>query len=255
MAKAEPSGPGVTYGYGRVSTTKQVNKGYSLEEQRGRIDRYAADRGLPAPVYFIDPGKSGKTPFADREAGGELYRRAKRGDHIIVTKLDRAFRNLFDFLNCFDYWVRTGINVHIIDFGGNSIDPQTPTGKAIISILAVIAQMEREVIGQRTAEAHAFLREQGLYLNPRVPKGFKAVKDKGGRGYRAVPDPYTRELMAEIIRWRDEMGMTLDAIRHHLRTSKVKFPNDRYRYWSPDNVKKLYDIGKQLKEAETVTEV
>ena len=76
-------------GYCRASTRKQVD---SPDVQRGKIQDYAAFHKLGVVSCFIDPAKSGKVPWEEREGGRALFAQLRPGDHVIIAKLDRAFR-------------------------------------------------------------------------------------------------------------------------------------------------------------------
>jgi putative DNA-invertase from lambdoid prophage Rac len=64
-----------TFGYARVSTTRQANEGESLDVQRRQIEGYALMHGLARDEIVVEEGVSGSVPIAERPAGGPLFAR------------------------------------------------------------------------------------------------------------------------------------------------------------------------------------
>jgi DNA invertase Pin-like site-specific DNA recombinase len=213
----------IAYGYCRVSTAMQADRGGSLEAQEAAIRGYAEAHALGDPRVFVDPATSGKLPFGDRPAGGELLDRIRPGDHLIVTRIDRGWRSLLDFLECFEVLNRKDICLHVIDFGGNQIDPRTSIGKLVFRILAVVAELEREMIGDRIRSSIRHQRSLGIYHSPRSAAaiGFTAAKAPGGKGFIRVPDVEARKLMAQMLDWH-ESGWSCEQISRHLNASGVR---------------------------------
>jgi DNA invertase Pin-like site-specific DNA recombinase len=149
-------------GYLRVSTDEQANSGAGIEAQRAAILAEAERRGWSAAdVEFIEDTASGKST---KRPGLQLAREAlKRGDAsaLVVAKMDRLSRSLLDFTGIMAEAQRQGWALIALDCPA---DPSTPTGEAMASILATFAQLERRLIGQRTREALAVKRAQGVQL-------------------------------------------------------------------------------------------
>jgi putative DNA-invertase from lambdoid prophage Rac len=252
-----PARPPETHGYCRVSSPGQEKDGQSLDVQHDAIAAYAQAKGLGEVAFYIDGGVSGSIPIADRPAGGKLVERVRRGDHVVMTRINRGFRNLFDFLHRFESWIEHDVHLHIIDFGGNSIDPRTTMGKMIFRVLAVIAEMERDMIGENIRGSVRHMRARGLYHNKCVPHGFRAVKAADGKGYLAVPDPEARALMGRIYRWHVVDGQPLDEIRKHLVRHKVAPPKSikikSWTDWTYQNCKLLLDSERKLRATEENT--
>jgi putative DNA-invertase from lambdoid prophage Rac len=70
-----------TFGYARVSTTRQVSEGESLDVQR--LEGYVLMHGLALDDVVVEEGVSGSIPIAERPAGGALFARLAKGDVII----------------------------------------------------------------------------------------------------------------------------------------------------------------------------
>jgi DNA invertase Pin-like site-specific DNA recombinase len=191
----------IAYGYTRVSTQDQADRGLSLEAQKQEIERYyqylLAPKGVAWGGLFVDPAVSGNTLFGEREAGGRLNTTLEQGDHVIMAKLDRGFRRTDDCCNMVNLWKARGITVHIRDL---NLDTSTPTGDMVIKILSIVAEWERRRIGERTAAAVKLARQNGKAANGFAGYGFKYVGVKGHK--RRVEDLDERATMKSIVKSR-----------------------------------------------------
>ncbi len=177
-------------GYLRVSTDEQANSGAGIAAQRAAILAEAQRRGWSeADVQWIeDAGYSGKDT---RRPGIRLALEVlKRGDAagLVVAKMDRLSRSLLDFTQIMAEAQRQGWALVALDCPA---DPSTPTGEAMASILATFSQLERRLIGQRTREALAIKRAEGVRLGrPRVLAAevvARVVREReAGRSLRAI---------------------------------------------------------------------
>jgi DNA invertase Pin-like site-specific DNA recombinase len=157
------------YPYCRVSTDQQT-----VEQQQAQLRHYFESklhpRGFFWGDFYIDPATSAYKKFTTRRAGTILNGRLKKGDAIIFSKLDRAFRNAADAFRMFALWKNRGVEVHILDI---NVDTSTPIGYAIFGILAVIAEFERSMISQRTKDKCFFIRLHGGILGGQPPPGLR----------------------------------------------------------------------------------
>ncbi len=149
------------YGYTRVSTERQADSGLSLDAQeaaiKGRITELSQVHSAKPGRVYRDGGVSAtKIPFRARPKGGELFKRAKRGDHIVIAKLDRGFRSVKDCLLTLEDLQRRGVTVHLMDM---QIDTSSTVGQLLIGILSTIAQWEATRIGDRIRDAFGRRRE------------------------------------------------------------------------------------------------
>ena len=119
---------------------------------------------------FEDNGFSGKS--LERPAIKRLLDNLNKYNKIIVYKLDRCSRNLLDFSNLLDKLQKN--NVEFVS-ATESLDTTTPTGRAMINIIATFAQLERETIGERIkANYHQRLKDgTGRFLGGALSFGFK----------------------------------------------------------------------------------
>lgn len=206
-------------GYVRVSTDWQATSGLGPEAQRDAIRRYFEYKLQPLGAewvgFYEDPGTSGKVPLRHREAGSRLFLDAEPGDHVVFSKLDRAFRNAKDCLEVVEEATAQGIHLHFLDL---QLDTSSYLGKFFLTVLAAFAEMERAKISERTKEGLAVARAKGK-MHGKAPYGFKFVGPKGHK--RLVPDPYTRALARKFIEF-SEQGYSEEriywwCIQHNIR--------------------------------------
>lgn len=200
-----------TYGYARVSTQEQAD-GTSLAEQQRRINGIAVFRGEMGAETFVDAGVSGSVPLADRLRGGEMLANLCNGDTIIVSKLDRMFRDAADALATLNYFRSIEVKLILCDIG---TEPVTENGvsKLFFTILAGFAEWERDRIRERQAEGIKAKSANGGFNGGRPPFGYMVE----GKGRAAVlkADPAHAAALAELRKCFDEKR-TLRATSNHL---------------------------------------
>ena len=142
-------------GYTRCSTQEQADSGLGLTAQTQRLRAYCGMKGLAILDIIEDPGVSGGKPLADRDGGRELLTiiRKRQADALAMLKLDRMFRNAGDCLTTVEKCEESGIALHIVDLGGNAIDTTSAAGRLMLVILAGAAEMERNLVHERTKAA------------------------------------------------------------------------------------------------------
>ena len=147
-------------GYVRVSTDEQALSGLGLAAQRAAIEAECARRGWTLVAIHEDAlsGKNMVRPglaaaLAEVESGG--------ASAIVVAKLDRLSRSLSDFASLMARAQARHWNLVALDLG---IDLATAAGEFMANVMASAAQWERRIIGQRTRDALAVKRAQGVRL-------------------------------------------------------------------------------------------
>lgn len=133
--------------YVRVSTTSQLEEGYSIDEQKAKLESYCDIKDWHVYKVYTDGGFSGST--TERPALEQLIRDAERKkfDTVLVYKLDRLSRSQKDTLFLIeDVFIKNGIEFLSLQ---ENFDTSTPFGKAMIGLLSVFAQLEREQIKER----------------------------------------------------------------------------------------------------------
>lgn len=133
--------------YVRVSTTNQAEEGYSIDEQIDKLEAYCKIKDWSVYKVYTDGGFSGSN--TDRPALEKLIKDAnkKKFDTVLVYKLDRLSRSQKDTLFLIeDVFIKNGIEFLSLQ---ENFDTSTPFGKAMIGLLSVFAQLEREQIKER----------------------------------------------------------------------------------------------------------
>lgn len=160
-------------GYVRVSTQEQAREGVSLEAQKDKIKKYADLHNLELVEVVIDEGRSGKD--LNREGIQKIISVCREGkvDHLVVYKMDRLTRRTLDLLTLFEEVFKANkIQFHSIS---EKVDTSTAQGKFFLTITGAMAQMERDLISERTREALQYKISKGELVGS-PPLGFEAVE-------------------------------------------------------------------------------
>jgi site-specific DNA recombinase len=151
-------------GYIRVSTEDQAREGVSLAAQRAKIQAYAVVKDWTVLEVIQDDGVSAKTLNRPGLARLLTLVRSRQIDVVVVAKLDRLSRSVRDVYELVELFDKKGVALVSLQ---ESLDATTATGRAMIGLLAVMSQLEREVIGERTRDAMQHLKAQGqVYSRP-----------------------------------------------------------------------------------------
>lgn len=161
------------FGYSRVSTAEQSERGDSLETQAQQIRGYAMIKGWELAEIFVERGVSGSTPLADRPEGARLLAAVLKGDAIVTPKLDRMFRSASDALGTLEAVKDQGVSLHMIDLGGDVTG--NGIGKLTFTILSAVAENERDRIRERIRDVKRHLAKQSIYGGGKRPFGFDIV--------------------------------------------------------------------------------
>lgn len=145
--------------YVRVSTARQSEEGMSLDAQEVQLRAQAAALGYSSVRVIREEGRSGKS-ISGRPAIREALELLNAGeaDALIGAKLDRISRNTRDLLAIVDAADRNGWRLIVLDV---NLDTATPVGRMVLTILAAVAEMERNRIAERQVDSHAERRRRG----------------------------------------------------------------------------------------------
>ena len=203
-------------GYVRVSSEEQSREGASLEAQTARVQDYARQRGLDLVAIVTDAGVSARISLAKRPGGAEVAAMLETGaaSHVIVTKLDRAFRSVVDAVSAVTDWDQRGVSLHLLDLGGETINTRSAVGRMFLTMMAAVGEFERGVIGERVAAVHSHKLAMGKAVS-RAPRGARLVRETDGRHSILVPDGAELELYRTACLLR-ESGLTYRAIAAEL---------------------------------------
>jgi DNA invertase Pin-like site-specific DNA recombinase len=155
------------YGYVRVSTDKQCT-----ENQRYEIKQFVSKRNLQIDEW-VEEVISGSYKIHSRKLG-KLFKQIKKGDWLITTELSRLGRNLMHIMNFLHLCMEKETTVFTTkeDYElGNNIN-----SKILAFAFSLSAEIERNLISQRTKEALARKKMEGVILGR--PKGRKSSKYK-----------------------------------------------------------------------------
>jgi DNA invertase Pin-like site-specific DNA recombinase len=139
-------GTGMRFGYGRVSTRDQ-----HTEAQHDAL--LAAD--VDPKNIFVEKAS---TRLAQRPKLEELRKVLRDGDTIVVTKVDRLARSLLDLITIADDLRKQGVTLEVLSGTFNRDDPM---GEAFFQMTGVFAQLERDLIRQRTMDGLQAARARG----------------------------------------------------------------------------------------------
>ncbi len=153
--------------YVRVSTDAQAEEGYSIEYQKELLASFCKSKEYGQFEYYVDPGYSGSS--LDRPAMQKLIEdcNSHRIAIVVVYKLDRLSRSQKDTL----YLMEDVFNRNDVGFVSlkESFDTTTPYGKAMIGVLSVFSQLEREVITERMRMGRGERAKEGLWHGGGIP--------------------------------------------------------------------------------------
>lgn len=145
--------------YIRVSTLEQAQEGYSIGAQKERLLAFCKAHEWLVAGSYVDGGYSGSN--LDRPGIQKLISEVDSFDLVLVMKLDRLSRSQRDTL----YLIEDVFLPHGVDFVSMSeaFDTSAPFGRAMIGILSVFAQLEREQIKERTFMGRVERAKEGLF--------------------------------------------------------------------------------------------
>lgn len=207
--------------YVRVSTTEQAREGTSLDAQEERIRAYCQMSGLSLVDVIREEGVTAAKPLAGRPGGQQITGAvaARRVRHIVALKLDRLFRDAADALNQTRAWDRAGIALHLIDMGGQTLNTATAMGRMFLTMTAAFAELERNLIAERTQAALLYKKSKCLVYGA-VPYGYS----RDGDALKAIETEF--EIVRRIRKWRAR-GWSLRKIADALDRKRVRTKHDR----------------------------
>lgn len=175
--------------YLRVSTEDQAREGFSLSEQKERLEALCKFKGYKIYDYYKDAGISAKTgnkrPEFDR-----MIEDAKSGkiNTIVALKLDRISRSVYDWE--FIMKITDEYNIDLV-CANDDVNTTTANGKMITRIMMSVSQNEIERTSERTKVGLSGAIKQG-HIPARAPIGYKHIDKK------LVPDPLTKDIVIKI---------------------------------------------------------
>ncbi len=178
--------------YDRVSTELQVKEGLSLEAQKQALTDYANSHGYDIVGYYADEGITARKKMQNRKDLIRLLHdvEADKIDLILVTKLDRWFRNIKDYHNTQAILEAHNCNWKTIY---EEYDTSTTNGRFAINIMLSVNENECDRTSDRINSVFEYKKSRKEHLNGKPAYGYTADKDK-----KLIKDPKTKEIVDDI---------------------------------------------------------
>lgn len=194
-----------TFGYARVSTDDQ-----NLALQIKALKEY----GVPEGCIYTEKASGAKI---GRTELGRVLKRLRSGDTLVVWKLDRLGRTVAGIVEVVARLERDGINLVMLT---ERVDTSTPMGKAVLHFMAAMAQLERDLISERTKAGMAVAAAQGA---------------KFGKSHYITGYPKRLARFEEMFRDPGFVEMTVKEIIDELNKADRRAPKitslETYRAW------------------------
>jgi putative DNA-invertase from lambdoid prophage Rac len=141
------------FAYGRVSTKDQSTENQKLEIERA---------GYEVQYWYADEGVSGKVSASQRPQFAKLLGQIRDGETLVVSKLDRLGRDALDVGATIKALAARKIEVVVLQLG--KMDLTSPAGKLMLNMLSAVAEMERDLLVERTQAGLARAKKEGKTL-------------------------------------------------------------------------------------------
>lgn len=197
----------------------QAADGLSLDAQTAAIEQYCAAHGYTLLKIYRDVISGGKDQRPG--LGAALEQLQNSADILIVLKFDRLSRSIKHFCELYERYFKDGRKELVAI--RESIKLDSSLGRALVSILLVFAQMEREATGERTREAIRHLRSRGYHFG-KVPYGMRATPAPDNPRFRLlVEEPSEQAVLLKLREWNTE-GVSISEMASRLNADGVKPP-------------------------------
>jgi site-specific DNA recombinase len=216
-------------GYGRVSTRKQVDKGFSIGAQEEALPRFIERRGWELVGLYIELGVSGHR--ADRPEFQRLLRDADAGklDVVVVPRIDRLGRSFSQMAQAKERLEACGVRIVAMDL---DVDFATVPGLVIWGTITAIADGERRAIGSRVADtAEPRARSGKVWGGRRALYGYRRSKPVG-----LVVHPDEARVVRRIFE-QAAAGLRVPEITYRLNDDGIRTLEGRA--WDRQNVRRL----------------
>lgn len=203
------------YGYLRVSTDEQDSN-----SQKQGVEKFARERGLKIDAYVTDDGVSGAKDPSKRKLGG-LLKKLGTGDIVIASEISRLGRDLFMIMDILHLCMKKGVKVLTVKDGyelGDNIQ-----SKVLAFAFGLAAEIERQLIRQRTAEGLKLRKQMGVLIGrpPRVNSRQKSSLTKEPRVLSLFQGGLPIRQIAKVVKI-DRGTVARILARHGLSTANIK---------------------------------
>ena len=181
--------------YIRVSTAEQAKEGFGLEAQKSKLNAYCQYQGYNKIKLYCDAGISGKDT-KNRKDYNSMIEDVIKGkiERVIAIKIDRISRNTVDFLTFFNILQEHNCNLEILDI---SVDFSTPIGKLLLTVISAFAELERNLIVERTTDGMIEAAQSG-HFGGKPPLGYMKELINGEKGKKWIINDEEAEVVKEI---------------------------------------------------------
>jgi DNA invertase Pin-like site-specific DNA recombinase len=150
------------YIYSRLSHEEQFNNGISLDTQLDRCKKYIELQiGTNDTVVAEQECISGGVEFRKRNIFNKIYSKLKKGDSIVVSRLDRLSRNTLDLLKLVEHLKKIKVHLHFVDLGEVSGEG---IGRIFLIMLSAFAENERLMVSERIKQNKKRYKSENRYL-------------------------------------------------------------------------------------------
>lgn len=192
--------------YPRVSTEEQAKFGLSIHDQQRDLEEYAKAHRMKVVGVYPDAGFSARKKIEKRPAMLSLLESVKRNevDIILVTKLDRWFRNIGEY-----YKVQEILEAHNVSWKTiyEDYDTSTASGRLKINIMLAVAQDEADRASERIKKVLDAKKARNEICTGHLPKGYKI------EGKHGVIDPDTKPFVEKFFNTFLETGSIHSAVK------------------------------------------
>lgn len=223
--------------YLRFSPRRNAEDQQTLMAQEQACRKYAVDHGMDIVAVLSDPYQSArKVRLFDRPEGRRIQELvlAKQIRHVIVSRLDRVFRNAIDGMVTRQWLIKRKVKLHLAHEGGVSLCANDALGSVMFNILVSFNQFLPELIAERTSQTLLAMQRNGRCISSSARFGYTR------KGKMVVPNPAERAQIEEIMVMHNN-GMGSIDIAKTLRKRKTKC---RTRAWDSKIVRTL--INREL---------
>ena len=210
MAKIKPIAGAAAVAYCRVSTDKQEN---SLDAQQHKLAAMAQVKGFTLIETVVD--EDAFSGNLKRPGVAKVMEMVKAGkvSAVIVTKLDRMTRSTRDVITLIEFFAKHKVAFISV---AEDLNTETPIGRFFVRMLASLAELERETIGQRTSDGLQNLKRQ------KMPAGHAPFGWTSQGAKRQLVANQTEQEILRLIRDYRTSGMSLDSIAEQLNSMGFK---------------------------------
>jgi len=220
--------------YARFSPRPNATECESIEFQLERLRTWSASVGIPIACEYSDEDVSGKSQDGRPELEKAITHACRIHGILIVYSLSRLARNVKDAIEIVERLDRSGADIASLT---ERIDTSTPTGRFFFTVMAGLAQLEREQLAERTSDAMRRHQASGRRMGrlDRCPYGYEPAGEDG-----AMLVPVHQEQTAiEMMRAAKERGMSFRNIGEHLDRAGFRRRNGQTWRTAPGLIAKI----------------